>query len=169
MKLFHGSTAEIIKPLVIESQRLLDFGKGFYTTTNPDQAEKWALIKQKRISTSANCIVSVYHFDDSLFGSGKFNIKKYDKANEEWLDFVVGNRRGLIEHNYDLVIGAVANDILYQTLSLYESSILTKSETISRLKTHLLFDQVSFHNANVLSYLSFINSYQVEICLTTNS
>ena len=48
MKIFHGGVEIIKKPLILENQRLLDFGKGFYTTTNKIQAEKWALIKQTK-------------------------------------------------------------------------------------------------------------------------
>jgi len=49
MKVYHGSTEIVEYPLILDTQRLLDFGKGFYTTTNQEQAEKWALIKQKRV------------------------------------------------------------------------------------------------------------------------
>jgi len=162
MKLYHGSTEEIKKPRVVDTQRLLDFGKGFYTTTNVEQAENWALIKKRRNFKSTGCFVSVYEFYDNMLVTSELKVKKFDSANEEWLDFVVANRRGLFEHNYDIVIGAVANDTLYQTLTLYESAILTKTETILRLKTHLLFDQVSFHSEKALSFLNFINSYQVK-------
>jgi len=161
MKLYHGSTEEIIKPMVIDTQRLLDFGKGFYTTSNVEQAENWALIKRRRNIASESCFVSVYEFDDNILASNELQVKNFNSANEKWLDFVVANRRGLNEHNYDIVIGAVANDTLYQTLTLFESAILTKAETILRLKTHLLFDQVSFHNEKALVFLKFINSYQV--------
>jgi hypothetical protein len=54
MKLYHGSTIIIEKPIILDSQRLLDFGKGFYTTTNKEQAERWALIKAKR-SLAESC------------------------------------------------------------------------------------------------------------------
>ena len=47
MKLYHGSTYFVESPEVLETQRMLDFGKGFYTNTSKEQAEKWALIKQK--------------------------------------------------------------------------------------------------------------------------
>ena len=161
MKLYHGSTEVIKKPMVIDTQRLLDFGMGFYTTSNVEQADNWARIKRRRNIESKSCFVSVYDFDDKILISSELKVKKFASANEEWLDFVVANRRGLIEHNYDIVIGAVANDTLYQTLTLYESGILTKEETILRLKTHLLFDQVSFHNEKALSFLKFLNSYQV--------
>ena len=126
-----------------------------------EQAGNWALIKQKRIIDASKAFITVYDFDDTLFNAENLIVKRFDNANDEWLDFVVGNRKGNETHLYDVVIGAVANDTLYQTLSLYETGILTKSETTSRLKTHLLFDQISFHNNKVLSHLKFIESYEV--------
>lgn len=161
MKLFHGGTEIIEKPLILENQRLLDFGKGFYTTTNQKQAEKWALIKQKRIGHNAKAIVSVFELDDKLPDNQKYNIRLFQHANEEWLDFIVLNRREYRSHFYDIVKGAVANDNLYATIVLYETGILSKEETIARLETHNLFDQVSFHNEEILSELKFIESYEL--------
>ncbi|MEI6754022.1 MAG: DUF3990 domain-containing protein [Paludibacter sp.] len=127
MKIYHGSTEIIEKPLILESQRLLDFGKGYYTTTNSDQAEKWAVIKRNRIGNEAKSIVSEYEFDDKLLLSERYRVKIFEEADEEWLDFVVNNRRVHKNHPFDLVKGAVANDTLYRTLSLFETGILTKA------------------------------------------
>ena len=162
MKLYHGSTAIVEKPRILEAQRLLDFGKGFYTTTNREQAERWAIIKQKRMGEIAKSFVTEYEFLNSLLSIKSLNVKIFEQANEDWLDFVVQNRSEVINHFYDLVIGPVANDTLYETLTLYEAGILTKPETIARLKVHPLFDQVSFHNNKTLEYLKFINGYKVE-------
>ena len=136
-------------------QRLLDFGNGFYTTTNKKQANNWALIKQKRLGRNTSAIISIYEFDDTLMHSQQFKIKTFEYATEEWLDFVVKNRNGKIDHSYDIVKGPVANDTLYATLLLYENGVLSKSETIIRLKTHKLFDQISFHSQAVLDKLKY--------------
>ena len=161
MKLYHGSTYFVESPEVLETQRMLDFGNGFYTTTSKEQAEKWALIKQKREGDYAKAIVNVYELDDSLLTTNDIAVKVFKDANEEWLDFVVSNRTGSSNHNYDLVKGAVANDTLYRTLSLYESGVLSKTETILRLKVHVLFDQVSFHSHKVLQSLRFQECYEL--------
>lgn len=161
MNVYHGSTEIVEYPIIQSTQRLLDFGNGFYTTTNIQQAENWVLIKKKRLGTSEQSFVTVYEIDDSLLKSTNFNVKIFDKANEEWLDFVVHNRRQNFNHKYDVVMGAVANDKLYQTLTLFETGILSKKETIARLKVNKLFDQISFHNQVVLSELKFVNSFKV--------
>ncbi len=162
MKLYHGSTLVVNKPTIFDTQRLLDFGNGFYTTTNKKQAENWAFIKNRRINKNINGIVSVYQINDDTLTNQKDKVKVFKSASEEWLDFIVSNRKGQNNHTYNIVQGPVANDTLYSTLLLYENEVLTKKETIIRLKTHKLFDQISFHNIEILKNLHFIESYTLK-------
>jgi len=163
MKLFHGSIFVVEKPTILHEQRLLDFGKGFYTTTNQNQAERWAKIKKARTNNAnTKAIVSIYDISKELFAQQKYKIKEFSKADSEWLDFVFANRKGAIIHDFDVTMGPVANDTLYATLTLYEAGILTKDETINRLKVHKLFDQISFHTENILKEISFFDSYEIE-------
>lgn len=161
MNLYHGGINSIATTEILESQRFLDFGKGFYTTTNREQADNWANIKQRRAGKNSQAIVSVYILDDHLLNDDKYKVRIFLKANEEWLDFIISNRTGSQQYDYDIVKGAVANDTLYATLSLFEAGLLSKKETIVRLKTHKLFDQISFHNPYALKELKFIESYVV--------
>ena len=48
MKLYHGSNVEVKYPKIKEKLRALDFGAGFYLTTNRKQAERWAKTVTKR-------------------------------------------------------------------------------------------------------------------------
>lgn len=59
MRLFHGSTVTVKRPNIQKGRKATDFGKGFYTTTNFEQAKKWALLKKNR-EQSEKAIVSVY-------------------------------------------------------------------------------------------------------------
>ena len=43
MILYHGSNIEVSKPEILKSKRLLDFGTGFYLTSDLEQARKWAI------------------------------------------------------------------------------------------------------------------------------
>jgi hypothetical protein len=162
MIVYHGSTEIVRQPEIIDLQRFLDFGAGFYTTTNRKQAESWARIKQRRLNTKTDPLVSVYELSDEILQNDKYKIKRFTKASTAWLVFVYSNRKGLNKHKFDIVIGPVANDTLYATLSLYEAGILNKKETIARLKTHKLFDQVSFHNSSILKKLTYIKSYSIK-------
>ena len=154
MILYHGSTEIVEKPRIITGDKLLDFGYGFYTTTSEEQALRWAIIKTKR-EKSKNSYLNIYEIGDLVFSTNSFSVLTFNAPSRKWLEFVINNRRGSIIHNYDFVQGPVANDTLYRTFTLYESGVLTLEETIKRLKTNVLFDQISFHSERALDNLKF--------------
>ncbi len=159
MRLFHGSTVCVSRPRLLVASRRLDFGAGFYTTSSEIQARRWAQIKKRR-EASDRAMLSVYEAD---LGNGALSIKRFDAPTEEWLDFVMANRMGdSVSGAYDIVAGPVANDTLYETLSLYERSILTRDETIVRLRTHKLADQVAFISEVGLNALAFVEGVEVD-------
>lgn len=59
MKLYHGSSVVVRKPLIARGRKTTDFGKGFYTTTDFEQAARWARIKRERLG-HGKAVVSVY-------------------------------------------------------------------------------------------------------------
>lgn len=153
MILYHGSDCVVDEPKILENDRFLDFGVGFYTTKNKEQAMRWAdKVSVRRKSFKQ--FISIYNFD---YDKAKKEIKiiEFDDANEEWLNFVCGCRVGKTLMDYDIVIGPVADDTVYTTVSLYENGLLDKDETIKRLKVEALFNQVLFHNNRSLEFLSF--------------
>ena len=64
MILYHGSNIEVTKPQIIVSNRALDFGAGFYTTSSEDQAIRWAKLQALRRGKGIPT-VSAYEFDDA--------------------------------------------------------------------------------------------------------
>lgn len=161
MLLYHGSTMAVRKPIVSRGRGKTDFGKGFYTTTSREQAEKWAQIKRDRMGDEAHAIVSVFELDDAVLNNPAYHTRYFDGATAEWLDFVVGNRRGEVHHNFDLVMGPVANDKLYATITLYENGILDANAAIEQLNTHQLFDQLSFHTTKACKLLTFVETFEL--------
>jgi hypothetical protein len=154
MKLYHGSTVGVEKPDLQLCRHATDFGRAFYTTTSFEQARQWAKIKQKRINAGSS-IVSIFNFDEKLLDSVDFNVRHFNQADVEWLSFVVNNRRGNKTERYDFVMGPVANDALYATILLYEQGVITAQTAVEQLKTHTLFDQLSFHSKKALDNLMF--------------
>jgi hypothetical protein len=154
MILYHGSNIIVDKPRILQSQRLLDFGMGFYTTTNKEQAIRWAL----RVATRRNAVtkyVTVYEFDYER-AKKELKIIHFMQADEAWLNFVCTNRSGKrIYEEYDIVIGPVADDYVYMTVQLFETGVLDKGETIKRLKVEKLYDQVLFHTKKALSLCKY--------------
>lgn len=59
MILYHGSNMIVDKPKLIQQTRTLDFGCGFYTTTNRNQAVSFAGKVTKRRENGSPC-VSIY-------------------------------------------------------------------------------------------------------------
>ena len=161
MLLYHGSTMAVRKPIVSRGRGKTDFGKGFYTTTSREQAEKWAQIKRDRMGDEAHAIVSVFELDDAVLNNPAYHTRHFYGATAEWLDFVVGNRRGEVHHNFDLIMGPVANDKLYATITLYENGILDANAAIEQLNTHQLFDQLSFHTTKACKLLSFVETFEL--------
>ena len=159
MKLYHGSLVAVKKPNVLRGRTTVDFGKGFYTTTSFEQAKKWADLKRKRSDTS-RAVVSVYEAPDDLL-NGRYATKSFTGPTKEWLNFVVKNRKGEGDGKYDLTLGPVANDQLYATIRLYEQGVVTAEAAIEMLKTHVLFDQLAFHNQNAANELAFIEAVEV--------
>ena len=161
MNLYHGSTVMVRRPSLRSGRANTDFGKGFYTTTDYEQAARWARIRRERAG-EGDAVVSVYEVDDDLLQQGDLHIMEYNGATEEWLNFVVNNRRKAPLHDYDIVLGPVANDNLYATISLYENGQLSVEAAIVQLKTHVLYNQVSFHTNKALSQIRFVESIKVE-------
>ena len=63
MILYHGSNAIVENPQLIEQNRYLDFGNGFYTTTNKAQAENFA--QKVIVRRGGKPIVNEYEFDEN--------------------------------------------------------------------------------------------------------
>lgn len=159
MRLYHGSNVEVRKPSLRLGRKKTDFGKGFYTTTNAEQAEHWTTIKMDRARTGKKT-VSVYDIDDALLTNPDIKIREFNGPDEAWLNFVVDSRKG-VEHDYDLVFGPVANDKVFTVVNLYESGVLDAQAAIAELKAYKTYNQLSFHTQNVIKTLRFVESYQV--------
>jgi hypothetical protein len=157
--LYHGSDAIVEKPNLHLSRKNLDFGMGFYTTVNKDQAVDFArkvMIRKGQKSQS----VSVYDF---YMGAAEsiLDILRFPSPDRLWLDFVHQNRHGTYAGKpYDLVIGPVANDDVYATLIVYEQGILTVEQAIEALKIKKLYNQFVFKSEKALSFLKYANSFE---------
>ena len=153
MILYHGSYLEIEKPDLAHSRDNVDFGRGFYTTPIYEQAVKWCG-KFKRRGESG--IVSKYEFDmESL---EKWNVLEFDSYSEKWLDFILNCRSGKDATDYDIVIGGVANDKVFNTVELYFEGLIDKKEALNRLRYEKPNLQICFRTESVLEYLHFEGS-----------
>ena len=154
MLLYHGSNVKVQNPKILESDRRLDFGTGFYLTSSLSQAERWAKLTTER-RKNGKAIVSVFEIDENAFNTLK--ILHFEKADKNWLEYVSKNRKNLPIQNddFDLIIGPVANDKTMPVISLYFSGIYDMEETIKRLLVQKLNNQYTFKTKKSLEALKF--------------
>lgn len=159
MIVYHGSDKEITAPKILEPNHALDFGRGFYTTLNESQADGFAR-KVKDREHSPDAIVSVYEVEIEKMKSELKGLW-FDQVCEEWLDYVSDNRNGVTTTEYDFVFGPVANDDVFRTFAAYQAGVLTKTETMARLKVKQLYNQLTFKSEQSLKYIRFITAYSI--------
>lgn len=157
MILYHGSNVVVSRPKLIQQNRFLDFGFGFYTTTNKKQAIGFADKVYKRRKDGSR-IVNIYKIDEQKAFT-KCSVLRFNTADEAWLDFVSDNRSGSYKgETFDFIFGPVANDDVYTTFTLYTAGALTKEQTLEALKIKKLYNQLVLTSEKALSYLKFIGT-----------
>ena len=178
LTVYHGSNIVVGKPDLRPVNRPFDFGAGFYVTSIQERAEEWA--QKKALRENGSPVVSVYSADLSYLKK-KHRTKKFEGTSNNWLSFVLRHRKastyiiqtvlidGLpkrrliakpgVHHDYDIVIGEVANDDVFDSIEFYESGIISIDELRQRLKTKKKNDQLCFCTRGPLELLKFISSY----------
>ncbi|MBD5477357.1 MAG: DUF3990 domain-containing protein [Lachnospiraceae bacterium] len=145
MTVYHGSYTTVEHPDIRKSRNTKDFGPGFYCTVIREQAERWA----RRYSTSVTNTYTV-RIDTSL------NILEFKEMTEEWLDFIIACRHGE-PHDYDIVIGAMANDQIYNFIADYIDGIITREQFWSMAKFKYPTHQINFCTPAALKCLEFVS------------
>lgn len=153
MILYHGSNVVVETPHLLKVQRNLDFGKGFYVTSDFHQAEAWAR-RKTALRGGGTALVTCYEVDGNSLSTLK--TLRFLKADKMWLDYVAGYRRGTSQpDDYELIVGPVANDQTTQTLTLYLDGYLEADEALRRLLTQRLKDQYAFRTEAGIALLRF--------------
>ena len=102
MKVYHGSYTAIETIDFSFCQIKRDFGKGFYVTKFHDQAKVWSERKGK--DNHSDAVVTEFDFSEFFFRDKDFKVLRFDDYSDEWLEFVVLNRKNETEqqaHDYD--------------------------------------------------------------------
>lgn len=148
--LYHGSQKSVEAPEIRISKYNKDFYYGFYCTVLPEQAKRWA------VRHSGKGIINEYLYipNESL------NVLRFPEMTEEWLDFIVACRSGK-SHDYDIVEGPMANDIIFNYIQNYVDGKISRTAFWELAKFKKPTHQISFHTAKALTTLQFIKSYEV--------
>ena len=155
MILYHGSNIEVTAPRIFITNRALDFGSGFYTTSDFKQAESWAQLTSHR-RNDGSPTVSIFEFD-KITAEKNLKVRIFESANKDWLNFVASNRkRNYIGEKFDIFIGPVANDNTMPVISDFMLGNIDENTALILLKPQKLTDQYAFLTKKGLSFLKFM-------------
>lgn len=179
MMLYHGSYIEVP---VIDLERCApgkDFGRGFYLTTDYDQARSFIglSVKKNRQELNDPNIKGGYVSKYLLRCPQDLSSLTFPEPDAAWLHFVAANRRqdlftDLIEDtaSIDVVVGKIANDQTARTLQLYVTGAFGDPGTaeaddtaISLLLPNRLADQFCFRTLAAIGCLEFVESEYHEL------
>ena len=155
MIVYHGSTEIVEKPDVRHSYRPLDFGKGFYVTTNYDQARRWARRKADLLHQDL-AYVNQYEMTEDFTA---LKVKEFHDDLYEWIDFVCACRDEKSDYlAYDIIMGKVANDKVFRVVDLYHTGIWDKERAIQEIKVYPGYDQIAFITQTTIDRLLLYSS-----------
>ena len=158
MILYHGTNADIEAIGLTKGLRFKDFGKGFYLTPNRETACRMALKRARLFGGTATLIT--YELDDSALQSD-LKVRVFpEKASVEWFLFVDANRDRKSKqpvHDYDIVVGPIADDGVVLQLTNYREGIYSPEEAARLLQDRYLDQQYYFGTERALNYLHKIN------------
>lgn len=154
MTLYHGTNADIEVIDLSLGVRHKDFGKGFYLTSSRTTAIRMAQKKARLFGGTPTLIT--YELDEAALQSD-LKVKVFpEKACVEWLLFVDANRdkKNLTPiHDYDIIIGPIADDGVVLQLTNYRTGIYTPEQAAALLQDRYLDQQYFFGTERALPAL----------------
>lgn len=125
------------------------FGVGVYCTRLKEQAARWTVKFERHIVNAYKCDIG-----------SNLNILEFKAMTDEWLDFIVNCRKG-IQHDYDIVIGAMADDQIYNFITEYIDGHISREAFWALAKFNYPTHQIAFCSVSSLKCLQFVNSEEV--------
>lgn len=146
---YHGSYCKVEIPQIIDGKYTKDFGKGFYCTILSEQAKKWA----DKYDTP---VINMYEYNENP----KLKIKEFIVMTEEWLDFII-NCRSEKKHEYDIVIGAMADDQVYNYVNDLINGTITREAFWELAKFRHPTHQIAFCTEEALKCIKYIGTKEI--------
>ena len=157
MKLYHGSNLSIEKIDLQKSRPNKDFGQGFYLTA--DEAQALRMGEQKVRQNGGTPTLNVYEFDENVLADARLKVKIFNAYTEEWARFILANRDRRTQervHDYDIVIGPIADDQVGLQLFRYMKQYIDLHTLIENLKFVRLTIQYYFGTERAIQLLKKI-------------
>ena len=146
---YYGNYCKIEKPKLLANKYTKDFGNGFYCTILKDEAVRWA----NKYDTK---IVNLYEYQEN----NNLKIKEFTIMTEEWLDFIIESRNGK-KHDYDIVIGAMADDQIYNYITDLLKGEITRDAFWKLAKFRHPTHQIAFCTDAALKTIKFIGAEEI--------
>ena len=149
IRLYHAGYEEIKVPDVHRGRKNADLGQGFYMSDSDTFAGGWV-----REKTGADIIVNTYELDET-----DLKIRRFDR-DQDWFKYIFSNRRSMPDAlaEYDLIIGPIANDTIFETMGIMTSGFLSDDEAMQLLCVGPCFMQYVLKTAKAAEKLRFISS-----------
>lgn len=169
--LYHGTTHSFDVIDVSKCKPYKDFGAGFYLSEIREHAVNLALrnlaIEKSRFAAlkkQGKLSALLYSYEFPLDMLKELSVKKFKKADKEWVRFVVMNRTSADRrHDYDVVIGPTANDNTRNSIDLFIGGYLGNKESddamnilLQLLKPQILPRQFLFVGEKAVACLKLI-------------
>lgn len=155
MILYHGSNVTIEEIDLSLCKPYKDFGKGFYLTDIKSQAEDMA-VRRVRLSGFGKPTVTTFEFDETVLNDRSLHTLSFPNVSVEWAKFVLDNRdvdhKGF-SHNYDIVVGPVADDTVAFQLRRYLLGGISLENLVRELEFKGLNSQYYFGTKLAISKL----------------
>ena len=153
MILYHGTNADIQQIDLAQSRVGKDFGVGFYLTPDKKVAQRQA---ERKFEQYGEGVTRVYEYsiDDKCLSDLK--VLKFDSYSLDWARFILQNRKNRTHsqlHDYDVVIGPIANDVIGYQIRRVEEGIISEQQFLEEIKYHTVTIQYLFATEKAISLL----------------
>ena len=149
LTVYHTGFAEIRTPDLLIGRKNADFGQGFYLSDDKTFVVRWAKSRK-----DADSILNEYRLS-----SDGLRVKRFGQ-DEEWYDYILRNRAGYPDTlmGYDLVIGPIACDTIYDTWGILTSGAVGKDLALQAYRLGPSCRQIVLKSERALSALRFVGS-----------
>lgn len=153
IELYHASNQIISKVDIHHGRKNADFAQGFYLSDDKEFVSRWSKLRKDEDS-----YINIYELDLE-------DLKTIElKRDKQWFDYIFSNRHNHQDYlsEYDLIIGPIANDTIYNTFGVITSGILDDQVAFKLLDIGPIYKQFVIKTDKANSHLKYIDSYIID-------
>ena len=149
VRVFHAGEEEIRKPDVFHGRKNADFGQGFYLSPQEAFVRRWA-----HEGKDGRAVFNVYELETEGLQVRRLN------RDAEWFDVIDDNRhmRGDRFRDWDVVVGPIANDTIYDVMGITTSGLLRRDQSLALLLEGPAYEQIVLKSPRAAQQLRFLGS-----------